>query len=259
MLTPELTGPESELFQSRIVKGPPLSTLRLVDGRFHIDVSYAARPVLIYVYHVLPAYVWSIIAPLQFDTEFRNKHRQIHAASGYLFFALSALLDVTGLYMIATRFTFSHKNRAHLHFGFLPTFDAALTFLGVIFGITLVIALDAARKRDFRKHRIFTMAHTCAGMTVHYQRIVMYSQWGIVHLLANLSPKFFERLVGLPAQWSPNLTKEIGLLELEAFVLNGYAGALLAALTAWYVLSPLLSKTDASTKPYSVAVTKKTI
>lgn len=247
MAYPDALGPQSPLLQQYLVRGPPLSSLRLPDGQFHVDHSYPTRPLLIFGLHLTPALLWSVLAPLQFDYKLRSRRRALHRASGYLFFAISLLLDATGLYMIATRFTFALPRRTDLHFGVLPSFDVGLSFLGLLFGSLLILALHAARARDFAKHRLLVTMHVCAGLTVHYQRVLMYSQFILAHLVAAWKPSMFN-LIGIPAAWSPIYASPISKVELDAFAVTGYGGSVLATVSALYSLWPILTATKSSNK-----------
>lgn len=147
-----------------------------------------------------------------------------------VYFLLSLTLGATGFYMIATRFTYSHANRWHLHGGVLPTFDVALTFVDVIFTGSLIQAYRSIWQRRIADHRAWVIVHTCIGMTVHYQRVVMYSMFAMARLLS---------LCGLSIPSSPKAWE----LEMTAFNLTGYAGFALAAASAAWALAPIWKTT----------------
>ncbi|CAN0510963.1 unnamed protein product, partial [Scytosiphon promiscuus] len=43
--------------------------------------------------HILPAGLWSVIAPIQLSPTFRSKHRTAHRRMGRLFIALSVSMS----------------------------------------------------------------------------------------------------------------------------------------------------------------------
>ncbi|RMZ84827.1 hypothetical protein DV737_g1064, partial [Chaetothyriales sp. CBS 132003] len=71
--------------------------------------------------------------------------------------------------------------------------------------LRLMTKEEGARKpRELVKHRIFTLTYTCTGLTVHYERVLLYlyTQWSTSYLLAGISPNGLNGSSGLPAQWS---------------------------------------------------------
>lgn len=248
MLLPDVLGPQSHFVQTHLVHSPPLSSIRLPGGQLHIDESYPKRPVLIYGLHLLPGFLWLALAPLQFNYRLRNKQRALHRASGYVFFSLSALLDLSGFTMIAVRFSYSHPDRWTLLFGLLPTFDVALTILGVLFAFPLVLALRGALKRNFDLHRLWVIVHVGVGLTIPYQRVFMYTQFSLSNILSRWAPDLFERVVGLPSEWARQHRTAIGERELAAFAITGYLGMLAASATTAFVLRPIMT----SKRPKSV-------
>lgn len=139
------------------------------------------------VAHVLPASVWSAIAPFQIHPAARRRFPTIHRYAGRIFLLISAIMTY-GYYMI-------HQRDLHFHANDFPTiprdehtslwlnysavpgasfqlvehagaawffYTAARSYLAV-----------ATSKRDFSSHRIWTWRHIAAGLGVALQRVFL--------------------------------------------------------------------------------------
>lgn len=122
--------------------------------------------------------------------------------------------------IILKKITYSAPDVLHLHWGFLPTFDVGLTLLSLLFVGTLCLALEAiVMSRDVVQHRIWVITHVLLGMTVHYQRVLMYT----VFTVANALHPFNILPPNGPKAWA---------MELNSFAATGYGGF---ALSAWWI------------------------
>lgn len=88
--------------------------------------------------------------------------------------------------------------------------------------------------RDLARHRIWVITHVLLGMTVHYQRVLMYTVFAVANALHpfNILPP------NGPKAWA---------MELDCFAATGYGGFGLSALSIWWIVGPLLktkSKSD---------------
>lgn len=145
------------------------------------------------VAHVLPASVWSAIAPFQIHPAARRRFPAAHRYAGRLFLLISALMTY-GYVLI-------HQRDLHFHANDFPTIprDAHMSFwlnYSAVPGASFVLfehagaawffytavrsyLAVATSKRDFSSHRIWTWRHIAAGLGVALQRVFL-----VVHHVA---------------------------------------------------------------------------
>ncbi|CAB1096874.1 unnamed protein product [Ectocarpus sp. CCAP 1310/34] len=138
-------------------------------------LAYARTPAGRFM-HILPAGLWSVIAPLQLNPSFRAKHRAAHRRLGRLFIFMSVSISL-GL--------------VPLVLGVAPTTTAtgdsrggrgALLFAGY-FLVTGLLAVHHARNKRFADHRVWMLRHVAMGYSVHMQRLLGHLTWWIFPLL----------------------------------------------------------------------------
>ena len=145
-----------------------------------------------------------------------------------MFFSLSFVISLSGMVLIMQRATYSHPDVLHLWFGFVPTFDFALLLLHTLFCTSAAAALYmAAIQRDYSLHRIWTTVHACLGLIIPLQRVWMYTFFAAAW--------YFQPLGRHP----PSTEKEF-YVEMAAFAVQGWLGALSACVIAAWVLLPLV-------------------
>lgn len=101
--------------------------------------------------HSLAALLFMLIGPFQFNPSFRNKNPVFHKRLGYVFVMATIVTAVTG----ATRMA----NVSELG----PIAVLLSRFMGPLTLIDLAISVNAARKKDFQKHRRYMLRSAAIG------------------------------------------------------------------------------------------------
>jgi len=115
---------------------------------------FAATPMPM-VLHILAVVPYSIIGAFQFAPAFRRRHRRLHRAAGSVLVVLGLTGALTGLWMA--------------HFYQWPEGDGeALYVLRLVFGsamaLSIVLSLDAIRRRDFVAHGAWMIRGYAIGL-----------------------------------------------------------------------------------------------
>ncbi|CAM9434924.1 unnamed protein product, partial [Scytosiphon promiscuus] len=108
--------------------------------------------------HMLPAGLWSVIAPLQLSPTFRAKHRTAHRRLGRLFILMSISISL-GIVAIV-RSGVSHLRKSAI-------VDAGLLVLAAYFLVTGLLATVYARQRRYTDHRVWILRHVAMGYSAH--------------------------------------------------------------------------------------------
>lgn len=101
--------------------------------------------------HSLAALLFVLIGPFQFNPSFRNTNPVLHKRLGYVFVAATIVTAVTG----AT----TMPNVSELG----PISLLMSRFMGPLTLIDLAISINAARKKDFQKHRRYMLRSAAIG------------------------------------------------------------------------------------------------
>lgn len=145
-----------------------------------ILTKYAYHPIVTAM-HVIPAGLWSFIAPLQLIPQLRKKNPFLHRLSGYIMFSMVPFI-VMGVGLIFVKrldfeFDFpSHMTEPVSELGFSifkDSFYAIRVFIGVVavyFAFTAILALKYAREKQFAWHKKWVIRHIAAGLWVALQR-----------------------------------------------------------------------------------------
>jgi uncharacterized membrane protein len=109
-------------------------------------------PVVLHILSVIP---YSILGALQFSPAFRRRHRVWHRVAGRILGACGLIAALTGLWMA--------------HFYPWPQGDGeALYVLRLVFGtamvVSMVLGVDAIRRRDFNAHGDWMIRAYAIGM-----------------------------------------------------------------------------------------------
>lgn len=151
------------------------------DGVFHnsplVDpdgkpsfLRYARTPAGRFM-HILPAGLWSVIAPIQLSPTFRSKHRTAHRRMGRLFIALSVSMSF-GLVAIV-------KSGASKLDEITVPWATLLLTLNAYFLAAALLAVYHARGKRMAKHRVWILRHVAMGYSVHLQRLLGGLTWNV--------------------------------------------------------------------------------
>eukprot|EP00127_Corallochytrium_limacisporum_P007221 Clim_evm94s243 gene=Clim_evmTU94s243 len=128
---------------------------------------YKKYPLVSFYGHIIPAAIWSLMAPFQLRSGLRKRNLKLHKYAGYLFFALSTSLCFTGLGFAV----FGMSYTLPLGHWSIFTLDMAVLLLFKLFGYTLYRAFKAiAIDRNIPAHRYWVIMHCAAGLAVSVQR-----------------------------------------------------------------------------------------
>ncbi|CAN0143557.1 unnamed protein product [Ascophyllum nodosum] len=168
----EMKGKSGDFASTPLIDANGLPTL----------LRYAKAPAARFL-HILPAGLWSVIAPLQLSRTFRSKFRTAHRYLGRLFVTMSLSIGI-GLIPIL-------RMDEHLPVRPIPRtrIDAALTLLCAAYFIwTALLAINHARNKRIAEHRVWMLRHVAMGYTVHLQRVLGHVTWWMLpHTLPGYS------------------------------------------------------------------------
>jgi uncharacterized membrane protein len=155
------------------------------------NARFFARPLPV-VLHILAVVPFSILGALQFAPAFRRRRRGWHRAAGRVLAACGLVAALTGLWMA--------------HFYPWPAGDGeALYVLRLVFGsamaASIVLAVDAVRRRDFAAHGAWMTRGYAIGLGAGTQ-VLTHLPWFI---LADGTPGESSRAVMMGAGWVINL------------------------------------------------------
>ena len=155
------------------------------------NARFVARPLPV-VLHVLAVVPFSILGALQFSPGFRRRRRAWHRAAGKVLAVCGVVAALTGLWM------------AHVYPW--PEGDGVGVYVErLVFGsamlLSLVLALDAVRRRDFAAHGAWMTRAYAIGMGAGTQ-VLTHLPWLI---LAEGKPDESARTVMMGAGWVINV------------------------------------------------------
>jgi uncharacterized membrane protein len=133
------------------------------------NARFFAMPLPV-VLHILSVIPFSIVGALQFVPSFRQRRRGWHRAAGRILAPLGLVAALSGLWMT--------------HFYPWPEGDGAVLYvLRLVFGsamvISIVLGLDAIRRRDFASHGAWMMRGYAIGMGAGTQ-VLTHLPWFIL-------------------------------------------------------------------------------
>jgi uncharacterized membrane protein len=155
------------------------------------NARFFASPLPV-VLHVLAVVPFSILGAFQFSAPFRRRHRTWHRAAGRVLVLCGLVAALTGLWMA--------------QFYPWPAGDGVLVYLErLVFGsamlASIVLSLDAIRRRDFAAHGAWMMRAYAIGMGAGTQ-VLTHLPW---FLLAHAKPGELARGVMMGAGWVINV------------------------------------------------------
>jgi uncharacterized membrane protein len=155
------------------------------------NARFVARPLPV-VLHVLAVVPYSLLGALQFAPAFRRRHRGWHRAVGRLLVPCGLVAALTGLWMA--------------HFYPWPAGDGWGVYVErLVFGTamlaSIVLALDAIRRRDFASHGAWMTRAYAIGLGAGTQ-VLTHLPWFV---LADARPGELARAVMMGAAWVINV------------------------------------------------------
>jgi uncharacterized membrane protein len=155
------------------------------------NARFFAQPLPV-VLHILAVVPYSIVGAFQFAPAFRRRHRGWHRAAGKVLGACGLVAAVTGLWMA--------------HFYPWPAGDGVGVYVErLVFGsamlASIVLALDAVRRRDFTAHGAWMIRAYAIGMGAGTQTLT-HLPWFV---LADGPPGELPRAVMMGAGWVVNV------------------------------------------------------
>lgn len=155
------------------------------------NARFFASPIPIIV-HIPAAVLFAIVGAFQFSAEFRRRHREWHKKAGKLLIVSALLVAVSGLWM-----TLGYPWPAG---DGVAVFAERLTF-GVAMLLSVVLGVDAIRRRDFAAHGAWMIRAYAIGMGAGTQ-VVTHLPW---FLLVDAPPPETPRAVMMGLGWVINI------------------------------------------------------
>ena len=151
---------------------------------------FMATPVPV-VLHILAVVPYSLVGAFQFAPAFRRRHRRLHRAAGSVLVVLGLMGALTGLWMA--------------HFYPWPAGDGEAVYgLRLLFGsamvLSIVLSLDAVRRRDFVAHGAWMMRGYAIGLGAGTQVLTHLPYFALVD-----QPNELGRAVAMGAGWVINV------------------------------------------------------
>jgi uncharacterized membrane protein len=141
------------------------------------SVRYVEHP-WVALLHILPGMLFLLLAPFQFIPRVRQRHIRLHRCLGWLLVPCAA---ISGLYALVAAFRFPA-------FGGVIT-QAATTFFGVIYLVSLAKAIYHIRRKEVQLHREWMIRLFAVALGVATIRLFI----GLSLALSDLS---FEEVFG---------------------------------------------------------------
>jgi hypothetical protein len=124
--------------------------------------KFAENYLVSHVLHILPSFLWALIAPLQLSLTARRAFPTLHRISGYVFLMLSMVMATSAIVMSLMHITFSLPLDHHsILTEDLLAYPAALAFM-----YSAYRALMYARAKKFADHRRWIIRHVAIGYGV---------------------------------------------------------------------------------------------
>ncbi|CAM9427008.1 unnamed protein product, partial [Hapterophycus canaliculatus] len=124
--------------------------------------------------HILPAGLWSVIAPLQISPSFRAKHRTAHRRLGrfFIFMSTSIAFGIVPIALVGV----NEPGHSVVKSAFVIAISAYFLVAGLL-------AVRHARNKKFADHRMWMLRHVAMGYSVHLQRLLGHLTWWIFPLV----------------------------------------------------------------------------
>jgi uncharacterized membrane protein len=155
------------------------------------NARFFASPLPVLV-HIPSAIIYSILGAFQFSPGFRRRHRQWHRTAGRILLPAGFLVALSGLWMA--------------HFYPWPAGDGQLVYVErLVFGsamvLSLVLGIDAIRRRDFNTHGVWMTRAYAIGLGAGTQ-VLTHLPW---FMFVDVKPGELARGVMMGAGWMINV------------------------------------------------------
>lgn len=155
------------------------------------NVRFFDQPIPV-VLHILVVIPYSMVGAFQFSPGFRRRNRPWHRAAGRVIGVFGLLAALTGLWMA--------------HFYPWPEGDGVGVYVErLVFGtamlLSIILGLDAVRRRDFKTHGAWMIRAYAIGMGAGTQ-VLTHLPWFI---LVDVKPGETARTVMMGAGWVINV------------------------------------------------------
>lgn len=155
------------------------------------NARFVAEPLPVML-HVVGAVIYALLGAFQFAPGFRRRHRRWHRMAGGLLIAAGFLVAGTGLWMTAT-FPWAVGDG-------LAVYLERLLF-GTMMLVSLILGLDAIRRRAFADHGAWMVRAYAIGMGAGTQ-VLTHLPWAV---LMDAPPDGAPRAVMMGLGWVLNL------------------------------------------------------
>jgi len=135
-------------------------TVSAARGDHHLAGLHVLNNLRTWQVHSSAALLFVLIGPFQFNPSFRNKNPVLHRWLGYVFVMATIVTAVSGA---TTMPKVSELG---------PIALTLSRFMGPLTLIDLAISVNAARKKDFQKHRRYMLRSAAIGYAVMYTRFL---------------------------------------------------------------------------------------
>jgi uncharacterized membrane protein len=159
-------------------QGPPVSTTPAARQFAQLDDLFA-HYAWITAFHILPALVFILSGPFQFNRKLRKQHPGIHRRNGRLFFISGAIVGLTGVGMSLFMPSIGGLNQA-----------AATLLFGIFFLISLYKGYRHIRKGQTALHREWMIRAYSIGLSVISIRPII-GIFFATSLFSHLTPRQF--------------------------------------------------------------------
>ncbi|CEH12508.1 17 beta-hydroxysteroid dehydrogenase type 3, HSD17B3 [Ceraceosorus bombacis] len=219
---------------------PFLLTFREADDRLFLEDRVQNQPTYYRWGHAIPAFIWTCCVPLQHSPRIRARFPSFHKMNGYVVFSISALLMTTGLGFLVRGTSHSEKGLLTVHhvpghpWLIYPTFDQDLLLVTALQAPTLLLSLQAARRREFARHQYWATMFTIASYIIHLDRLGFTLIFLIGGMLQHLPLSIQARL--------PESIEDKMRYELMAFSLSALLGGIIGLAWAFKAHRSLTAK-----------------
>ncbi|CAM9895157.1 unnamed protein product, partial [Heterosigma akashiwo] len=137
-----------------------------------MGLKYRKYPVM-QILHMLPAPLWSVLAPIQFMSGLRKRFPWAHRYIGRAFVLMSCMIG-TGLLIIL---------KHNVYYGDVWLERPASIFASCYFMGSLHMAVSNVLRRNFPLHREWMIRHTFCGFGVHLMRLLIFLNGAVFGIL----------------------------------------------------------------------------
>jgi len=162
-----ITVPAALLFFSSIpIAIAMVELVQIPTGTLPEDSAHLRITPIPHFLHVLAGVLFGILGPIQFGRVLAKKYGKVHRVMGRVFVASAAFLSLSSLSLLWT-----------FRDGGMDLISGSRIVFAIAMGITLVVAMQAVRARNFDKHRdwmIRTYAIGIGGTAVSFVMFPIY-------------------------------------------------------------------------------------